>query len=581
MPAQGLTSGSALAPPVGARLGERLQTLLHLPRRVALAHLVYRASTPLFGLRAYRWLLTGSPVTSLTLSPSDPWPGDASLGSAILRGEFDFLGRTISEPEPLWAPRGADRQWLMALHGFAWLRDLRTAGGDRARRTARQLVGSWMEEHAVWSSLAWHPTVMGQRLSHWLGQYDFFAASGEIQFRHQLFDLTAQQARHLARVLPAGITGSDLIAALKGLIYAGICLPGGATWRQKGMALLMRELDRQILPDGGHIERSPSRHLEVMCHLIDIRALLRSADLPMPEALQATIEEMAGVLCLFRHGDGGLAVFNNSNEDEDWRINMVLQRAGGRARSLRQAPASGFQRLQAGRLVAVVDAGAPPPAGYDRQAHAGTASLEVSVGRQRLIVNCGAFAGDRAWRQAQRMTAAHSTVGVGDQSSSYPFPDRGLRGHRPRVVVEREDLDGACLLTMVHDGYYESLGVTHRRRIYLAPSGDDLRGEDRLTGPGETTFTARFHLHPSVSASRLQSGDTILLRLPDGVGWKFRAAGVAAGLEDSVYLGREGEIRRSQQIVLSGRLKDGESVVKWGLSRQASKPKARSPSKTL
>ena len=38
----------------------------------------------------------------------------------------------------------------------------------------------------------------------------------------------------------------------------------------------------------------------------------------------------------------------------------------------------------------VVDCGAPPGPGTDRLAHASTLSLELSVGRDRLIVNCGA-----------------------------------------------------------------------------------------------------------------------------------------------------------------------------------------------
>jgi uncharacterized heparinase superfamily protein len=65
-----------------------------------------------------------------------------------------------------------------------------------------------------------------------------------------------------------------------------------------------------------------------------------------------------------------------------------------------------------------------------------------------------------------------------------------------------------------------------------------------------------------------QDGETILLSIGRGAGWLFRARGAQVALEPSVYLGRPGELRRSQQIVLSGRTEDGETAVKWALHKQ-------------
>ena len=74
------------------------------------------------------------------------------------------------------------------------------------------------------------------------------------------------------------------------------------------------ELDRQILSDGGQIERSPAVQLAVMRHLVDIRAALREAQEETPPGLQNAIDRMAPMLRFFRHGDGGLALFNDSDE---------------------------------------------------------------------------------------------------------------------------------------------------------------------------------------------------------------------------------------------------------------------------
>jgi len=44
-------------------------------------------------------------------------------------------------------------------------------------------------------------------------------------------------------------------------------------------------------------------------------------------------------------------------------------------------------------------------------------------------------------------------------------------------------------------------------------------------------------------------------------------AGAVLALEPSVYLGQPGQLRRSQQIVLSGETTGEETVVKWALQR--------------
>ena len=101
-----------------------------------------------------------------------------------------------------------------------------------------------------------------------------------------------------------------MLSAVRGLAFGGLCLPGCEKALGQALRLLDRELPPQVLPDGGHIERNPERHMLVLRHLIDIRTVLRAARHEVPEVLQHAIDRMAPVLRFFRHGDGGLALFN-------------------------------------------------------------------------------------------------------------------------------------------------------------------------------------------------------------------------------------------------------------------------------
>ena len=546
----------------------RLSGLAHLPAESALSRLAYTMKRPVFASPVYRLALSGRAPAALAAPLSDPWPGNAERGAQLLESVYTLAGHTVKTPSRLWSPSGAAPDWLAALHGFEWLADLRSVGGDAARRRARDLVGDWLLMHQRWDPVAWAPEVTGRRLVSWLGQYDFFAASAEIEFRHQVLESLARQAKHLDHALPAGLAGTAAITACKGLIHAGVSLPGAAALAERGLVLLQRALNRQILADGGHVERSPVTQLTVLRDLIDVRAALHAGALETPPDLQTTIERMAPLLRLFRHGDGGLGLFNGADEAEAWQVETVLQRAGGRPRPLSLAPQTGFQRLQAGRTVVLVDAGAPPPPTRARDAHAGTLSFEMSVGRHRLIVNCGCHPVGHRWSRAYRATAAHSTLVVNDTNSSKISADGALSRRPETVSCRREEAEGSHWLDMSHDGYRTPFGLVHQRRLYLAAGGEDLRGEDGLAGSAGHDFTLRFHLHPDVRVAPAQDGETILLRVGRGGGWLFKARGATVALEPSVYLGRPGEVRRSQQIVLSGRTDGEETTVKWALHKQ-------------
>jgi uncharacterized heparinase superfamily protein len=293
----------------------------------------------------------------------------------------------------------------------------------------------------------------------------------------------------------------------------------------------------------------------------------------LSETLQHSIDRMTPALRFFRHGDGGLALFNGSSEEDAALVDTVLAQADARGRPLKSAPHTGFERLIAGRTLVLMDSGAPPPHGLDTHAHAGTLSMEVSVGKERMIVNCGRHpVGTGPWRAALAATAAHSTATLAETNSSEVLEAGGL-GRRPtHVGSERQESDGAVLVVATHNGYARNHNFLHRRRVYLADNGEDLRGEDTLepvigATPGSQPFTLRFHLHPSVQAGFLSNGGVQLL-LPSGAEWRLRATGGDAMLEESIYLGGGDEPVRTTQVVIHGHTGPDGTTVKWALRRE-------------
>ena len=347
----------------------------------------------------------------------------------------------------------------------------------------------------------------------------------------------------LAACCPARCRATDLITAIKGLAYGGLTLPGCEKYLSQALHLLERELPRQIMPDGGHVERNPSTHMAVLRHLIDLRTALRAARFEAPESLFHAIDRMTPMLRFYRHGDHGLALFNGGREEEAVLIDTVFGQADARGRPLKSAPHTGFERLLAGRTLVLMDTGRPPPPGDDAQAHAGTLSFELSIGRERMIVNCGANpAGDPRWQRALAATNAHSTLTIDDTNSSELLAHGGF-GRRPaKVICERMEAEGASLVEASHDGYARNFGLTHQRRLFLGDSGEDLRGEDILIAAAgqrhkSRPFTIRFHLHPAAEAALVEGTNAALITLPSGIVWRLFTNGGALSLEDSIYWG--------------------------------------------
>jgi uncharacterized heparinase superfamily protein len=527
------------------------------------------------GLRA---LYHGSAVYHLSLSGRtprelalklDPWPGDPARGEALLAGEFRFESEAVRAPSPPWRA-GTSEEWAADLHGFHWLADLAALGSDAAWDAARQWTTDWLAHFDIYDRVAWRADVTGDRLFAWLEYFDRLATDDTL--RLTMLRSLARQTRHLARVAHREAPGLSRLAALRGLVAA---LAAQVLDRALARALqhFAREIEYQILADGGHITRNPEAQLAALRYLVDARAALAASHNEIHGAVQQAIDRAAPMLRFFRHGDGKFALFNGANEGDGTTIDRVLNRADAKGRAPSTAPHCGYERLRAGHSLVLFDCGKPPPAGLDADYHAGALAFEMSYGRERLIINCGAYHGPSVeWRAALRATAAHSTLIAADTSSAEFRPDGSVAAGPAEVTAMRAEDAGAQWVAASHDGFKKTLGLTHARQLFLAADGEDLRGEDRLTGRAGQGFAIRFHLHPSVQASLTQDGNAVLLRLPGGIGWRLRMQGAVLSIGESIYVGAGGGTKKTRQVVLDGHVGSNGAIVKWALRREAKKP---------
>jgi uncharacterized heparinase superfamily protein len=517
------------------------------------------------------WPFSFGKADRLLISPQDLRTADATRAAEIYAGRFVFAGKVVlcdsRSPFEIGPP---SEDWSVALLGFGWLRHLRAAESGITRANARALVDEWISLNSASDALAWRTDVVARRVISWLSQAPLVLDDSDVRFYRRFLRSLTRQVRHLRHTVSEARDGVPRLQAAIAIAYAALCMAGQQRHIRSATKRLGDELTRQILPDGGHISRNPGALIELLVDLLPLRTVFTARNIAPPQALLNAIDRMMPMLRFFRHGDGNFALFNGMGPTQADLLTTILAYDDARGGPLANAPHSGYQRIERAGTTVLMDTGRIPPMAVSQEAHAGCLSFELSARQNRIVVNCGLPVTSRdSWRQVARATAAHSTATLNDTSSCH-FVESGpikrmfygvpmIGGPREINVAQEEQSNGMVLRTS-HNGYADTFNVIHQRVLLLAADGQRLDGEDVFTAAkgeavpaGRDQFAVRFHLHPTVKATRLADGHSAMLLMPNKEVWNFSAYEDRVDIEESVYLAANDGPRRTVQLVIYGR----------------------------
>ena len=469
----------------------------------------------------YRWRYSGRTPERVLIAPPDLRLADPQIAHEIYYGRFPLSGHLVETGglSPFQLDVAHDG-WVRSLHGFRWLRHMRAAGTDLAAANARALVSDWIAQHGNRiAGPAWEPATTAKRIIAWQQHSSIVLQGAEFPFYRAFLKTLAVQIRYLRSLAREMPDGKDRLRARVALAFAALSLPAPASALRSATRNLGEELDRQILPDGGHISRNPLTVLEILADLLPLRQTYANQAETPPAALINAIDRMLPALRFFRHHDGSLARFNGMGATIQDRIAAILRHDDTAGAPLLHAPYSGYERLAMGDVTVIADTGTPPPIDVSNSAHAGCLSFELSSGRQHYIVNAGVDTyGAAEFRPLARATAAHSTAPLNDTSSARfalsmrlgGLPGSPLLGGPRKVSSERLDDSGRQGFVARHDGYAQRFGILHEREVVLSANGNVLTGRDRFLQAGNSAIrndgrdgvAVRFHIHPDASLFR-------------------------------------------------------------------------------
>lgn len=518
-----------------------------------------------FDLLGYRDLSFGDPVD---------WHLDPVAGrrAPLVHGSrLDPLdSASVGDSKVIWELNR--HQWMVELgQAYSLSRDERYAEAFAA------YVRGWQDANPVGWGINWSSSLeVALRLMSWSWTLVLFRGSTALSpelfrgLRRSIQDHASHVERYLSHYFSPNthLTGEAL-----GLFYAGTVFPelrGARRWRERGAAILVRELARQVLRDGVYFEQSTCYQrytVEIALHFL---ILCTRTGFVLPMSLVDRVQEMLDFLLSVRSPRG--CVPHVGDSDGGWLLPLARRTSGdfrgvfgvaaalfGRPdyawaaqggampellwtlgpsgladfESVRPAPPRGASRLfpEGGYVVMrdgwepgshhfVFDVGPLAPAGSGGHGHADLLSVQCTAFGEPFLVDAGTGTyADETWRSFFRSTAAHSTVTVDGASQAEcvgPFAWDERPGAILRQWVSTDAFDFA-------DAEHNAFGrlpdpVRHRRRVlFVKPRYwvvvDDVIGTERHRVEVRFQFgDVRLTLEPERWARATSGGRGLLVR---------------------------------------------------------------------
>ena len=491
--------------------------------------------------------------------------------------DIPYLNPELGDHKVIWELNR--HQHFLQLGRAAWL-----TGDERYGQAICSQIAAWLPDNPPFVGINWASMLeIGFRSLSWTWALHCLLGVPRSQVAGSpwLVDLLIgldRQLTHVERHLSYYFSpNTHLTGEALALYVVGTALPElGAShrWADTGRRVLLEEIGRQILNDGGHVERSTHyQRYTLDFYLLATQTARLAGDLAAADrfgdaarraaAFTRTIADADGHLPLIGDDDGGMlwpiagracadvrdslalaGAVLDSPELAAWGPSEEMLWIGGANAALASRVATRPDQSSAvwpgqhpsSRLLpdagyfvasapdgshAVFDVGAH---GYRNggHAHADALSITLSVDRRAVLIDPGTstYTMDAALRDRMRSSVSHNTVTIDGRSQSVPAgPFHWLSTVDAEMVACRRN-PSFDWIEAVHDGYRP---VLHRRTLVRTRRSGWLV-VDSIVGPGPHTAAAHWHIDPAWQLAD-EHGRLRLTHANGGALWMLVAGG--------------------------------------------------------
>jgi hypothetical protein len=437
----------------------------------------------------YTQPLPSHEINDLTLKRL-PLPDQHYLGNSV----FEFLSQKF-DCKNSWFPDGASLLWRFNLHYFDFLHEIESA------QEQKRFIFDWIAKVPVCHPVGWHPYTSSLRICNWIAHYPQFKHILSEPEQHMFLSSLYNQLRHLLWHIEEDLLANHLIENCRALIVGGVFL-NQDRFVAHGMKVLLRELPEQVLSDGGHYERSPQYHTEVLLALLDAHAALRQSGRAIPPLLAGKTQAMTHFLAKILDF-GALPVLNDTTPEFVPNPTSViayatqeLQIQGAHYTELDELfPETGLYILRTPRVSVTFDVGPIGPDVQPGHAHSDTLSVLVSVDGTPVLIDSGVYTYEAGKeRDYFRSARAHNGPIINGIEPNEMWG--GFRVGRREPAAQMDNARSASLVRS---------GIQITRKIHI-PSPETVEIADSYSGSSNDEVETRWLLNiPSAERRRIQA----------------------------------------------------------------------------
>ncbi|WP_434951270.1 heparinase II/III domain-containing protein [Shewanella sp. HL-SH4] len=451
---------------------------------------------------------------------------------------FDVINREESFP----------KLYVYNFHYFDFLNNPRSPQKDNL-----EAIYIWINDYEYQNKLGGDAYPTSLRIVNWIKW-----ATKQTNLQPIFYNSLYNQSKLLYANIEYEIDGNHLFANGKALIFYGIYFDGD--WAEKclnkGLKIIINELDRQVLKDGGNFELSPMYHGIMLEDLLDLYILALPNNFNYENIihlLKPYIEKMIDWLKIIIIDKVTYPHFNDSTQNVapspknlfDISISLGFNNASYDGSFL--LAQTGYCVLKSKAFSLLCDVANVGPDYIPGHAHADTLSYELWANGKKLICNLGISEyGTGPRRLYERGTSSHSTVEINGKNSTNVWS--GFRvAERARILNQNFNIENN-ILNATHNGYKN---VLHSRQWILCD--DELEIIDIIKSKKNVSFKLFHHLTPNVYCEKINDH---LFKINDGISdYTFELV----GLEQTRF-------EKNQYAIAFNVLEDTTTIVGSGCS---------------
>lgn len=301
----------------------------------------------------------------------------------------------------------------------------------------------------------------------------------------------------LSKNLEYHLLANHLLENTFSLIVSSIYLNDKELFKHS-QKIVIKQLDEQLLLDGGHYEQSPMYHCILLIRLLDTINIINSIeqnlfDNDFLDFLKIKASNMLGYLKAITFRNGDIPMVNDASPGIAFSTFTIFSYAEQLNIPIKNISLSqsGYRKYANSKFEIFADYGNILPSFQPGHAHSDHFNIIVYTNSNPFIVDTGTSTyQNNERRRIERSTFSHNTVSYQNMNQSDIWGAFRV-GKRAKISNLKE---AKYQIEASHDGY-KNIGILHNRKIEYE---SNIIVSDSIIGNSNKSFLAFYHLHPDV-----------------------------------------------------------------------------------